>query len=100
MTNSYAHTCGIDCKLEISEDGKSRAHVMYPSDPNGAAGRYQAAQNLTMTRREYRATGQDETREVRLWTAERNARRSLDGFHVSPRRNYRRNELVKLLSGA
>lgn len=64
------HTCHIDCKL-ITLEGGRRQHIMYPSDPTPHAGRYQHTQNLGMTRREYRATGQDESREVRAWNHKR-----------------------------
>ncbi len=54
-------------------------HVFYPSAPNGAAGRYQAALDLTMDRRAYRASGQDETRNVREWNVARAASFALPG---------------------
>ena len=62
------HDCYVDC--EPTERG---GHVMYPAEPNRDAGRYQAARNLTMTRREYRASGQDESRECRAFNARRAA---------------------------
>lgn len=57
------HICHVDCE----PDGRG-GHMMYPSDPTPHAGRYQNTLNLGMTRREYRASGQDESREVRLLT--------------------------------
>ncbi len=60
------HECGIDCKPERTPTGGT-AHIMFPATPNSSAGRYQAAQNVGMTRREYRASGQDESRNVRIW---------------------------------
>lgn len=71
--NSDGHVCDIDCERVPTATG-GVAHVLYPSTPNGAAGRYQAAQNVGITRREYRASGQDESRACRVWAAERAAR--------------------------
>ena len=57
------HVCYVDC--EPTERG---GHVMYPAEPSSDAGRYQAALNISMTRREFRASGQDESRECRMLT--------------------------------
>lgn len=59
------HVCFVDC------DPTQGGHMMYPAEPNAVAGRYQASENLRMTRREYRASGQDESRNVRLWNLKR-----------------------------
>lgn len=64
-----AHECGIDCVP--TADGR---HIMYPALPTIDAGRYQWELNSRMTRREYRASGQDETRECRVWARDRAAR--------------------------
>lgn len=64
------HICHIDCLL-ITVEGGRRQHRMYPADPTPHAGRYQHTRNIGMTRREYRATGQDESREVRVWNEKR-----------------------------
>ena len=64
-----AHTCGIDCVP--TADGR---HIMYPALPTVDAGRYQWELNRGMTRRQYRASGQDETRACRVWAAERRKR--------------------------
>ena len=73
MATEQDHTCGIDCKLSVSLTG-GVAHMMYPADPNRDAGRYQASQNVGMTRREFRASGQDESRNVREWNYRRHNR--------------------------
>lgn len=70
-TAPKTHTCGIDCTLESTPTG-GRAHIMFSSAPNRSAGRYQAEQNLGMTRKQYRESGQDETRNCRVWAANRN----------------------------
>jgi len=75
------HDCGIDCKLITYPSGRV-VHEMYPYTPNAVAGRYQWEQNQGMTRRQYRASGQDETRAVRVWDAMRAA---------SPRKRVARN---------
>lgn len=62
-----AHTCGIDCET-ITPDGR---HILYPAAPTIDAGRYQYDKNAGMTRRAYRASGQDESRECRVWAANR-----------------------------
>lgn len=78
------HECGIDCERIVSANGNV-AHVMYPAEPNRSAGRYQAAQNVTMTRREYRASGQDESRNVRVWNLQRAERADRDFCYVCER---------------
>ena len=45
------HECGIDC-VRVESGG----HLMFPF-----------RQNTRMTRREYRKSGQDESRNVRIW---------------------------------
>lgn len=76
------HICGIDCKLVAREDG-GFTHVMYPSDPTTAAGRYQYDRNreiYTMgkgARAAMRATGQQDTRTNREWNYARTLYREL-----------------------
>lgn len=67
------HICNVDCKLEISPEG-NRAHVMYASEPSSAAGRYQWELNraiLNAGRRAWRASGQGQSRECRVWDERR-----------------------------
>lgn len=81
-----SHVCGIDCQRT-----PTGGHVMYPATPNSAAGRYQAALNLDMTRAQYRASGQDESRECRVWAAaraERETRRIALGLPRDSRSEY------------
>lgn len=73
MATETDHTCHIDCELTVKPNG-NREHMMYPADPTPHAGRYQATENLTLTRREYRASGQDESRNVREWNYNRSLR--------------------------
>lgn len=73
------HICHVDCKLETTPTG-GRAHVMYASEPSSAAGRYQWEQNAAIKlqgRRAWRATGQGESRAVRVWNEQRRAAREL-----------------------
>jgi hypothetical protein len=75
-----AHVCNIDCVP--TADGR---HILYPALPTIDAGRYQWELNSRMTRREYRASGQDETRACRVWAAERAWRLKLERWgDVSP----------------
>lgn len=67
------HECGIDCVP--TADGR---HILYPALPTIDAGRYQWELNRGMTRAQYRASGQDETRECRVWSAQRAAQISAD----------------------
>lgn len=63
-----SHICHVDCKL-IVEDGR-KAHMMYAVEPSSAAGRYQWELNreiLNAGRRAWRASGQGQSRECRLW---------------------------------
>ena len=68
------HTCHVDCKL-IRErsphtDVMRTIHVMYAAEPSSAAGRYQWEQNAAIKRqgrRAWRATGQGQSRECRVW---------------------------------
>lgn len=63
------HTCHVDCKLEIDAKGR-RSHLMYAAEPSSAAGRYQWEQNAAIKRqgrRAWRATGQGQSRECRLF---------------------------------
>lgn len=69
-----AHECGIDCEF-ITAAGM---HVLYPAAPTIDAGRYQYDRNAGITRRAYRESGQDETRAVRVWNAQRAAQVSQD----------------------
>lgn len=67
------HVCHVDCKLEIDSRGR-RSHVMYASEPSSAAGRYQWEQNARIKRegrRAWRATGQGQSRECRVWDEHR-----------------------------
>jgi hypothetical protein len=86
MYEPNAHVCGVDCE-RVDMDGHV-SHVMYPSEPNSAAGRYQAALNLGMTRREYRASGQDESRECRVWAMARAERIARNERIDNSRRNW------------
>lgn len=63
-----SHVCHVDCKL-IVEDGR-KSHMMYATEPSSAAGRYQWEQNAAIKRqgrRAWRATGQGQSRECRVW---------------------------------
>ena len=60
------HECHVDCKLILYPSGRV-VHEMYPALPNAVAGRYQWEMNHGMDRRAYRASGQDESRNVRVW---------------------------------
>lgn len=63
------HTCHVDCKPETTPTGGT-AHIMYAAEPSSAAGRYQWEQNraiLDQGRRAWRATGQGQSRECRVW---------------------------------
>lgn len=69
------HTCHIDCRPEVSPTGGTY-HVMYPAPPSSAAGRYQWEQNAAIKRlgrRAWRATGQGQSRECRVWDYMRRA---------------------------
>jgi hypothetical protein len=87
------HICMVDCELEIDSVTHEVRHIMYPADPTPHAGRYQHTLNLNMTRREYRESGQDETRECRLWSWSRNKTINNGQYYrkvvMSPRRMYR-----------
>lgn len=64
-----AHVCNIDCQLITYPTGAT-AHMMYASEPSSAAGRYQWEQNAAIKlqgRRAWRATGQGQSRECRVW---------------------------------
>lgn len=78
-----SHECGIDCVP--TPDGR---HILYPALPTIDAGRYQWELNRGMTRAQYRASGQDETRECRVWAARR-ARALYYGPRHGIRRDYR-----------
>lgn len=65
--------CNVDCKLEIDAQGR-RAHIMYAAEPSSAAGRYQWELNrdiLARGRRAWRASGQGQSRECRVWDERR-----------------------------
>lgn len=71
-----AHICHVDCKLDlipaIGPHGMymRREHMMYATEPSSAAGRYQWEQNAAIKlqgRRAWRATGQGQSRECRVW---------------------------------
>lgn len=76
------HICQVDCHVEpIMHEGEQvgSAHVMYPTEPSSAAGRYQWEQNraiLDAGRRAWRASGQGQSRECRAWDDKR--RRKLE----------------------
>lgn len=78
-TAQATHICHVDCKL-IRErsphtDTMRTIHMMYPAEPSSAAGRYQWEQNAAIKRqgrRAWRATGQGQSRECRLWDHWRN----------------------------
>lgn len=63
------HICHVDCQPTPSPTGGTY-HVMYAAEPSSAAGRYQWEQNAAIKRqgrRAWRATGQGESRECRVW---------------------------------
>lgn len=70
-----AHVCHVDCRLEVvpvlDNSGRTRTiHMMYAAEPSSAAGRYQWEQNAAIKRlgrRAWRATGQGQSRECRVW---------------------------------
>ena len=76
-----AHICNVDCKPEPTDwrdtegnEHPGTAHMMYASEPSSAAGRYQWEQNralLDQGRRAWRASGQGESRECRVWSHRR-----------------------------
>lgn len=77
------HICHVDCRLEVDEHGR-KAHVMYAAEPSSSAGRYQWEQNAAIKRqgrRAWRATGQGESRECRVWAL----RRHEAGYPLLPR---------------
>lgn len=62
------HTCHVDCELII--EGARTIHMMHAAEPSSAAGRYQWEQNAKIKargRRAWRATGQGQSRECRVW---------------------------------
>lgn len=71
------HTCNVDCKLETityPNGVTGKAHMMYAAEPSSAAGRYQWEENAAIKaqgRRAWRATGQGQSRECRVWDRER-----------------------------
>jgi hypothetical protein len=65
----FTHTCIIDCVP--TPDGR---HILYPAQPFARGGWDGGTLDPTVTRRQYRATGRDETRECRVWAAERSER--------------------------
>lgn len=93
MTN---HECGIDCKLETTPTG-GKAHVMYANLPSSAAGRYAWEGNARIFRQgrgaraAWRKTGQDQTRECRVWEEQRRAEYAIFGrMHPRGRRDVRK----------
>ena len=71
------HTCHIDCELIV--EGTRRIHMMHAAEPSSAAGRYQWEQNAKIKRqgrRAWRATGQGQSRECRVWDERRNRLRN------------------------
>lgn len=72
-----AHICRVDCDPQTVEYANGQtgvAHMMYASEPSSAAGRYQWEQNraiLDRGRRAWRASGQGQTRECRVWDERR-----------------------------
>lgn len=85
------HTCHVDCKLIpttwMDREGVEQpgvAHVMHAAEPSSAAGRYQWEQNAKIKRqgrRAWRATGQGQSRECRVWDDKR--RRALEWLEQS-----------------
>lgn len=76
------HICRVDCKLEISPEGR-RAHIMYAAEPSSAAGRYQWELNrgiLDRGRRAWRASGQGQSRACRVWDESRRVYRESGAF--------------------
>lgn len=87
-TAQAAHTCHVDCRPVVtihSVTGKPyTSHVMHQSEPTSAAGRYQWEQNAAIKRqgrRAWRATGQGQSRECRVWD-ERRRRAELEGSAI------------------
>lgn len=87
---AITHVCNVDCRLvrdPYISGGVMKArvsHVMYASEPSSAAGRYQWEQNAAIKRqgrRAWRATGQGQSRECRVW----DAMRSLAGGNLYTR---------------
>lgn len=83
---STDHMCYVDCD-PIIVNGRTQ-HIMYPADEvTWTRNRYGY---FNLTRREYRKTGRDETREVRLW----NFHRYMSTFEPKDiRKMYRLNSL-------
>jgi len=74
------HICHVDCKL--IHEGARTIHMMHAAEPSSAAGRYQWEQNAAIKRqgrRAWRATGQGESREVRVWNERRKAGQTATG---------------------
>lgn len=72
-TAQATHVCHVDCRLDIDSQGR-KAHMMYAAEPSSAAGRYQWEQNAAIKRqgrRAWRATGQGQSRECRVWDERR-----------------------------
>lgn len=77
------HVCNVDCELTIDVATKQVSHMMYPvTDINWTRSPYGPKNH---TRRSWRATGQDESRNVRLWNHFHKTLRHRHNF----RRDYR-----------
>lgn len=79
-TTQATHVCHVDCRLikdPYISGGRMKvrtSHVMYAAEPSSAAGRYQWEQNAAIKRqgrRAWRATGQGQSRECRVWDERR-----------------------------
>lgn len=93
------HECGTDCKpVTIHASNGAiigRGHQMYAQEPSSAAGRYQWEINQRIfrqgagARKAYRATGQDQTRNCRVWEVRRANRDLWSQTNFSYRRLHR-----------
>lgn len=94
------HICNVDCEpiiiTDVTTGEKRQGHIMYPADPTPHAGRYQATLNLTQTRREFRESGQDESRNVRLWNEERRIAKANGTYRLGERAMRRRDMEVEM----
>lgn len=62
------HICHVDCELIL--EGTRKVHMMHAAEPSSAAGRYQWELNraiLDAGRRAWRASGQGQSRECRIF---------------------------------
>lgn len=66
------HICGVDCEPQINPINGSTIHVMYPTENINWTKTPRSVGKFNMTRREFRESGQDETRNARLWNYQYN----------------------------